>query len=309
MRQIGRLPSAAAAHRFEAYLVSQGIAAHVEEEQGSWILWVRDEDQLSLARGSLAEFQANPEDARFQGVERLAEQRRREEAAKREEAKRQVVTMGQRWKPGTGRRRPLTLAVVVACVGIGLFTNMGQSRDSDLLRKLWFSENPAALTAGEKLAEIRQGEVWRALTPALVHYGPMHLVFNMVMFYQLATIIEHRQGTWQLAWLLLALALPSNFAQALVPIHMGGSVRFAGLSGVVFGLLGYVWMKSRFHPSVGIYIHPSSLTLPLLFLVLGFVGAFNTGNVRIANWAHGVGFAAGILIGYLPLVVKPGRAN
>ena len=74
----------------------------------------------------------------------------------------------------------------------------------------------------------------------------------------------------------------------------GGSVYFAGLSGVVFGLFGYLWMKSRFDPASGLHhqsrhrAHVRSFSWDL-----GIAGFFNVGDVRIANWAHGVGFATG----------------
>ena len=98
--------------------------------------------------------------------------------------------------------------------------------------------------------------------------------------------------------------MPSNLAQALVPNNLGGSAFFAGLSGVVFGLLGYLWMKSRFDPASGLYINRGTVFMAVTFLGLGFAGAFNVGDVRIANWAHGVGFATGILIGWAPTAFR-----
>ncbi len=311
MRQIGTLSNRAEATRFASYLVTQGIHAHSEADGAGWAVWVRDEDQLAAARAALSEFQADPANAKFQGVEQTAEQRLREEAIKREAARQNVVTMGQRWRgPTAGRRRPLTLAIILVCCIIGVFTNMGGDPLQPLMRKLLFSDrvhfvtdlNQDSFTV--RLIDLRKGEVWRIVTPALVHYGAMHLAFNMVMFYQLASVIEHRRGTWRLALLMLAIAVPSNLAQALVPTAWGGSAFFAGLSGVVFGLLGYLWMKSRFDPASGLYINRGTVFMSLVFLGLGFAGAFNVGDVRIANWAHGVGFAMGIVIGWLPTALR-----
>src|SRR5687767_4128994 len=125
MRQIGILPNRADAVRFAAFLVVQGINAQAEAEGSNWALWVRDEDQLPAARAALQEFQADPGNAKFKGVEQTAEQRRREEAAKREAARQNIVTMGNRWRgPGGGLRRPLTIAVILACGAIGVATNM-----------------------------------------------------------------------------------------------------------------------------------------------------------------------------------------
>ena len=49
MRQVGSLPDQRDAERFAAYLVTQGIEAHAEQDSRDWAVWVRDEDQLDQA--------------------------------------------------------------------------------------------------------------------------------------------------------------------------------------------------------------------------------------------------------------------
>ena len=314
MRQIGVLSNSKDAARFASYLVTQGIAAQSEEENGTWVVWVRDEDHLEAARSALAEFRADPGSKKFEGVEQVAEQRRREEASKREAARQNVVPMGQRWRgPGSGRRRPLTLMVMFICTVIAVMTNFGKDSSSPILDALGFAKNDPTADApngvAEKLADIRRGEVWRIVTPALIHFGTMHVAFNLVMFYQIASPLEHRRGSWHLAWLMLAIAIPSNLAQALVPNEWGGSAYFGGLSGVVFGLLGYVWMKSRFDPASGLYIDRGTMLMAFVFLTLGIAGVFNSEHSRIANWAHTVGFATGIIFGYAPIAWRTINQN
>lgn len=306
MRQIANLTDGRQATRFADYLYTLGISAQTDEENGQWSIWIRDEDQIPAARTALSEFQANPNAEKFAGVERVAEKRRREEQEKREAARKNIVPVGQKWgSPNASRRRPLTLAILFLCTGIGIMTNMGRERDNPIMQWLqfhrtdqpggeWLSGAPSA-----RLSEIRRGEIWRIVTPALLHFGEFHLVFNMIMFYQLGSVIENRIGTARLAGIMLAIAIPSNLMQALMPSAWGGSGLFGGLSGVVFGLLGYAWMKSRFDPTAGIYISRGSVLMALMFLGLGVAGAFNIGGVRIANWAHTVGFAAGVAVGYL----------
>jgi GlpG protein len=316
MRQIGLLPQRADAHRLVAYLTVEGIPAQAEEDGAEWAVWVRDEDQLEAARSAYDEYRSNPTHPKFRGVEQTAEKRKREDLEKRQAARQQVVTMGQRWKrPGGTMRRTLTLGVILACGAIGIFTDMGENQQSPLLNALLFCsrdhllEDWQPVTVEDKLIDLRRGQLWRVLTPALVHYGAMHLAFNMFMFYQLGSIIESRRGSLHLVWLMLAIAIPSNLAQALFPNEIGGGVFFGGLSGVVFGLLGYLWMKSQYDPSFGVMLNRGTLLLALVFLGLGFSGFFNTGGVRMANWAHGVGFATGILIGWLPTLAGPGSRS
>jgi GlpG protein len=104
--------------------------------------------------------------------------------------------------------------------------------------------------------------------------------------------IETRLGSWRMALLVLAVALVSNVGQA----YFSGPW-FGGMSGVVYGLFGYAWFKSRLQPELGIFVHPNTVTLLLLWLVLCMTGLM--GNV--ANWAHGLGLATGVVIAYAPI--------
>jgi len=103
MRQLGTLPNDREARRFAAWLVSQRIEAHAEEESGGWVIWVRDEDQLPRAREALAHFREHPQDPRYQNAEQVAEARLREEEAKRRQALSNVVQMRGRWSAGATR--------------------------------------------------------------------------------------------------------------------------------------------------------------------------------------------------------------
>ena len=134
----------------------------------------------------------------------------------------------------------------------------------------------------------------------------MHLAFNMIMLYQLGSLIEDRRGTWRIALMILAIAACSNTVQALVPDSWGGSPFAAGMSGVVYGLFGYIWMKSIYAPELGLHISRSTVTILMIWLLLGFAGAFEQFDIRIANWTHGVGFLVGVLIGYGPELFRAG---
>ena len=70
---------------------------------------------------------------------------------------------------------------------------------------------------------------------------------------------------------------------------------FLGMSGVVYALFGYIWMKGLYQPEQGMILHPNTITIMLFWLVLcmtGFVGP-------IANAAHFMGLAAGVAFGVL----------
>ena len=86
------------------------------------------------------------------------------------------------------------------------------------------------------------------------------------------------------------IAAGSNVAQ----FYHHGPV-FGGMSGVVYGLLGYVWLRGKFDPASGLFVHSSTVTMMLIWLVACYVGLL--GN--IANTAHLVGLLMGAAWGYL----------
>jgi membrane associated rhomboid family serine protease len=135
-----------------------------------------------------------------------------------------------------------------------------------------------------------RGEVWRVITPIFIHFGPLHILFNLLWLRDLGSMIEGRQSTWYLGLLVLVMAIGSNVAQFLV----SGPV-FGGMSGVVYGLLGYVWLRGKFDPASGLFLHQSTVVMMMIWFVAGYTGIL--GN--IANTAHAAGLGIGAAWGYL----------
>jgi GlpG protein len=78
----------------------------------------------------------------------------------------------------------------------------------------------------------------------------------------------------------------SNLAQ----YTFGKGPLFGGMSGVNYGLIGYVWIRGRFDPAAGLHLDRQSLVLALLFFGLCFTGWLGP----IANFAHGGGLLLGM---------------
>jgi GlpG protein len=141
------------------------------------------------------------------------------------------------------------------------------------------------------LPEIRHGEIWRLFTPILIHFSILHILFNMLWLRDLGSMIEARQSSVLLALLVLVIAAGSNLAQ----VYIGKAPNFGGMSGVVYGLLGYVWIRGRFDPGSGLFVHQTTVTMMLIWLVACFSGILGP----IANTAHVVGLLMGSIWGYL----------
>jgi len=298
MRQAGSIHDQDQAQRFVDYLLTQGITAKLDQAKDGWAIWVRDEDQLAQAVKELEGFVADPHAARYRQARSSAESLRKQQHAEDTQRRRNLIEMRERWNVSAGGPRPLTIALILASILVGIATNLGEKQDSEVLWYLWFSP-PTINPFASPLRWIDAGQVWRLVTPILIHFGPWHLAFNMLMLYSLGSIVEVRRGTLRFGILVLVLAIVSNYGQYFFPyqLHWGtGSTRFGGMSGVLYGLFGYAWMKSRFEPQLRMFVHPNTVVMLLVWLVLCWTGAL--GNV--ANWAHATGLAAGVVIGYAP---------
>jgi GlpG protein len=304
MRQIGTLTDQRQAQRLADYLFTRGIRVEVEPGNGGTVIWAIDEDRVAQAREELAAFLQNPEDEKYASAERAARQLRDDLIRKEKARLRNVVDVRRSWVSPRGR--PLTtLLIVISCV-VAVLTRFGDDWNDDrvaqaLVISEYRSDGNFVRWYGLGLSWTNRPEVepphfqlWRLITPIFLHIGPMHLVMNMMALHAEGTLIEMRRGTWRLAFMVLLIAVLSNLAQYVY----GHSPTFGGMSGVGFGLFGYLWMKSEFDPVSGIAISRYNVYMMLGFLVLCMTGLVGP----IANAAHVVGLVVGILMGYGPVL-------
>lgn len=140
------------------------------------------------------------------------------------------------------------------------------------------------------LPEVRSGQFWRLITPIFLHFHLLHITFNSVAMWVLGSVLERRMGPGHLIVLVLATGLGSNLAE-----YAGGSPWFGGLSGVVYGLLGYFWVQGRSNPRFGLRLRSEVVYLMLGWFVLCWVEIIP----NVANWAHTAGLGLGMAAGWL----------
>lgn len=276
MRQAGTITTRQDAERFADYLLTLGIASKVEPAADRWAIWVRDENQINRSRDELAQFEQNPADPRYQDAEQAARAVRRSAAAKERQAAKNYVDLRRQFESPFYRRR-VTMTMVLACV---------------LMRLGVFDVAQSDLAFYPPLIE--QGEIWRLVTPIFMHGDFLHLLFNMWWLIDLGGLVERRLGWWRYVILVLMIAISSNWGQ-----YLYSGPNFLGMSGVVYGLFGYAWVRGRLEPTSGLYLRPDVAIWMIGWFVFCLVGP-----MPVANAAHGVGLAAGALLGYLPSLRK-----
>lgn len=145
-------------------------------------------------------------------------------------------------------------------------------------------------------ATLYSGQWWRFITPIFLHFGLMHLVFNSLWIWVLGEMIERNQGQVKLIFLVLFTALVSNSAQFLI----NGSSQFGGLSGVVYGYLGYIWLRGRLKPQEGLVIGNALVIFMLGWMLLGMTDFSRSLGLNMANEAHLGGLLSGLAFALLP---------
>jgi len=179
----------------------------------------------------------------------------------------------------------IPLTIVLIGISIIFWTVSPSGDDIEVLLPFYISKY---VNAG--LPEILQGEVWRLITPIFIHYTIIHILFNMMWLYDLGGLIEKQQSAPRLGLLIGAIGILSNLGQ-----FVWDGPKFGGMSGVVYGLLAYVWIQGKLNPRFGLVLHQQVVYMMLIWFVLCWSGLI--GN--IANMAHTVGLLSGLLLGWI----------
>jgi GlpG protein len=292
MRLIGHVRDEAQAQRLSNVLYGRGIDSRADPaSHGRWEIWIIDDNDVEAAKILFDQFMQRPNDPAFgQSARQAAKQKQRDEREEVPKRARVVDASAIFYRPPVPIG-VLSIIMIVIAIIVTFLTDFGKNS----LFARFFSITQYWVEGGRfyqetLLSEMRRGQVWRLFTPIFVHFGILHLLFNALWMRDLGSMIEARKSSWMLLVLALVLAATSNAAQYL----QSGPV-FGGLSGVVYGLLGYIWMQGRFNPASGLSLQPQTVTMMILWFFLcltGFVG-------HVANTAHAVGFAVGIAWGYL----------
>ncbi len=277
MIQLLVLGDARMAQALVDYLATLGIPCELTQSELGVSVWLADERRLAQAQQEVKRFLSEPNHPRYM-----------EASWQSGHADARIDYSKGMTDPVTDflhQAGPLTLVVIIACLAIYALDAIGLPIFDEL------AFHPT-------LAQFTDWQAWRYVTPAFIHFSVLHLVFNLLWWWYLGGQIEQRLGNGKLFILLIVGAALPNIAE-----FFASGPRFGGLSGVVYALLGYSWLRTRLQPDCGLAMPPALMGFMLVWLVLGFLDMLGTPT---ANMAHLVGLLVGLAQGWLDRHHRPG---
>lgn len=163
---------------------------------------------------------------------------------------------------------------------------------------LWHSSNAVQLAWGANFGPATQdGQWWRLASALFLHFGALHLTFNMWALWDGGQLVERMFGSLRFAVVYFSSGLIGNL---LSLVAHGGQAVSGGASGAIFGIYGallvFLWSERRhldkrefrwlFWGAIGF----SAATIVFGFMITG-----------IDNAAHIGGFLSGLLGGRILL--------
>lgn len=294
---IAQLDLEASARLLSDFLFAEKVPNTVDsEENNQWAVWVHEDDDLDRATQLLAKFRQNPND--FVIRQKAGEgQKLRAIETKKEESLRSRF-YNRSTLPTTEVSYPMgmmTLILIILSAVVFMTSNSslgGSMKNISSLFISFYQAHPFGTYFYnlKDLVEVSQGQVWRLFTPMFIHFDFLHILFNMMWLRDLGSMIEYRSGSAKLLLIVLVISGLSNVAQ-----FVWNGPQFGGMSGVVYGLLGYIWIRSKFDPGSGLYLHPTTVWMMIAWFFLCMTGMVG----HVANVAHGGGLVTGMAWGYL----------
>lgn len=264
---------------FSQWLRQQGVEHRIAEERDHQVLWLVDPAQSDAVLAALEQYLNHPE----------------AQEAVSETVHSPVFVRGH-WQPSP-RHAPLVLGTIIVAALLAWVTALGRAPFAETLMFVdprTFSWDTFDGRIAAFVETLRQGQVWRLFTPDFLHFSWSHILFNAVMLWFLGSQVEWFDGRKRLIILFVFCSLISNSLQYAVSGPL-----FGGLSGVVYGILGYCWLSQQRMPRF--HFPPALVIVSLVWMLIGFTPLTEwVGLGNMANEAHLGGFVSGLLLAALP---------
>ncbi|MGV6988027.1 rhomboid family intramembrane serine protease [Testudinibacter sp. P80/BLE/0925] len=243
------------------------------QEQNVYLLAVEQDDpQLTALLGEAEQYRRDPFDEKYT------------QASWQDGETYSLQGRFSSWLPNIGnwrnalRQAPLTWTLALLCVAVYLLTLSGYR--AEVYQWAHYPENSS-----------QYSQLWRFVSHALVHLSFSHILFNLTYWLVFGAMIERKNGSGKLFMLFFAAAVISGSVQ-----NAFSGAAFFGLSGVVFAVLGYVYLLSRLDPQQRYRLPSGFIYLLLIGVLFGFVSPLV--DIAVGNAAHISGLMVGLALAW-----------
>lgn len=203
------------------------------------------------------------------------------------------------------KRSPVTIILLLVTLLVAALTELGANLDMVGQFTISAFEVRNGQIYFYNLSEVMaRYEYWRLFTPALLHFSVLHLVFNTLWVWDIGRKLERLLGSVVWAVGVFIVAVLSNILQ----YEISGYPLFGGLSGVVYGLIGFAWLLPILKTSFPIMISKQLMVFFIVWLGIGYTPFPEMiGLGSIANTAHSIGLLVGLGLCLVYWLVTKGR--
>lgn len=275
---------------FSNLLRQQRIRHRISEESGSQVIWVVDDEQAALVQQLFDSHGA----AEGEQVENNTEVPGQAAASTDSDGyNRSSISISPIARlVAVIYTAPVTMTLIFLCAIVALVTGIGSRplRVEFLFFPLLPYDSLIALLSGITNPLI----FLQTLGPMLLHFGELHIVFNLLWLWYFGRQLE----TVQSSWMFLLLVTVTSFAGNVMQYLSSQATNFGGMSGVVYGLVGYTWILHNFVPGKRMMLNNSMFGVFVVALVLMEVVA----SSFIATAAHVGGLLSGVALGLIVVI-------
>jgi GlpG protein len=265
------------------------VAHQIVSAQGYDELWILDPGQLSIVEQLINIWKEDP--SLLQQTQPAAEVRR-------------VTTGGI---SNQLKRSPVTTILLLLTLLVAVITQLG----ADIKAVSYFTISSIHIMDGRiyfsTLANVlADGEYWRLFSPALLHFSVLHIVFNTLWVWDIGGKLERILGSivWSIGVAIIAIL--SNVLQYQISEYP----LFGGLSGVVYGLIGFAWLLPLLNKHWPVIISKQLMVFFVVWLGVGYTPFPEMiGLGSIANTAHSIGLLSGLALGLVYWLATKHRYN
>ena len=268
-------------------LKKRGFTYHVTEEKGQQQLWVGEKDRVAEAAQLSSQWNS-------EGLQ--LDMRPNSQSDQQDRGELFILYLF--------RYSPVNITIIL----MGLLGALLVHFDTHMLSYVhFFLFQPVVDGVLQPFSVILESsQYWRLLTPIFLHFSTFHILFNGAILWSMGIRIERAKSSFHYLLLVVVVGVVSNVAQYLAQPN----AIFGGLSGVVYGVIGYIAVYQTFITHPLLQFSRSMIVFFIVWLLLGFTGAVDLLIPgKVANASHLSGLIAGVVIGYLVVLRDKYRSH